>query len=159
MTRPRIEVRCFSHLGITVSKLDDSVRFYTDVLGFETCYEDVQDEWTRVGLALGDTIVELFSPHPGLSSGAPLDPFYPTEFGKPKVALTVTDVEAAFRQLGEAGISPLCPITSTSMSRFFIVSDPDGTPIQLHEFKGGQPLLAGIFGHSIRRDPRTVDEA
>src|SRR5258705_6574098 len=137
MSSPPVAVRCFSHLGVTVSDLAASIDFYTRVLGFVRRYEDVRKGWTRVGLAMGNMVVELFSPRPAATPEQPFDPFYPTSFGRPKIALTVADVAATYERLGAARITPKCPIVSTSMSRFFFIADPDGTPIQLHEFSGG----------------------
>ena len=145
MSTPPVTVRCLSHLGITVSQLDTSIEFYTQVLGFVRRFEDVQDGWTRVGLAIGDILIELFSPPLTRPPGAPVDPFYPTELGRPKIALTVVDVDATYQRLIAAGITPLCPIISTRVSRFFFITDPDGTPIQLHEFNGGQQRVTELF--------------
>jgi glyoxylase I family protein len=129
---------------MTVSDLDASRAFYTDVLGFIPTYEDVNDDWARVGLSFGDVVLELFSerrgPHP-----EPPDPFYVTPYGRPKIALTVFDVDAAHRALGAAGVPVLFPVTTTSVSRFFMVADPDGTPIQLHELSGGRRRLTELF--------------
>lgn len=140
-----LSTTCLSHIAVTVSDLEASVAFYTQVLGFVRRYDNVNEGWTRVGIALADTVIELFSPYPG-QVGDDVDPFYPTPFGRPKIALTVIDVETAFAQLSAAGIAPLCPITSTSQSRFFLIADPDGTPIQLHQFLGGRQRLAELFG-------------
>ena len=145
MSTPPVTVRCFSHLGITVSQLDTSIEFYTEVLGFVRRFEDVQEGWTRVGLAIGEIQLELFSPLPDQRQGQAVDPFYPTELGRPKIALTVVDVDATYDRLIGAGITPLCPITSTRVSRFFFITDPDGTPIQLHEFSGGQQRVTDLF--------------
>lgn len=42
--------------------------------------------------------------------------------------------------------TPLCPITTTRVSRFFFIADSDGTPIQLQEFGGARSRLAELFG-------------
>ena len=85
MSTPPVTVRCFSHLGITVSQLDTSIEFYTEVLGFVRRFEDVQDGWTRVGLAIGEILLELFSPPPEQRPGPAVDPFYPTKLGRQKI--------------------------------------------------------------------------
>lgn len=142
---PVVAVRCFSHLGITVSNLDDAVAFYTQILGFRRLFEDVEDGWTRVGLGIGDIQLELFSPWPGATTDGRIDPFYPRDLGRPKIALTVLDVEATYQRLTEAGITPLCPVLTTSKSRFFLIADPDRTPIQLHQFTDGQRRVTELF--------------
>ena len=109
LSGPPVDVRCFSHLGITVTDLRRSIDFYTEVLGFKRLFENVEEGWTRVGLGIGDIQLELFSPWPGGATGGEgaINPFYPKELGRPKIALTVVDVEATFERLVEAGFSPL----------------------------------------------------
>jgi hypothetical protein len=99
-----------------------------------------------VGLALGDIILELFSGHPAGGIGDNFNPFYPVGFGRPKIALTVPDADAAYAQAVAAGVTPKCPITVTSVSKFFFITGPDGTPVQLQEFSGGRRRLTELFG-------------
>jgi catechol 2,3-dioxygenase-like lactoylglutathione lyase family enzyme len=140
-----VNVTCFSHLGITASDLDASIDFYTRVLGFVRLFEDAHEEWRRVGLGIGDIQLELFSPHLGRVAGQAVDPFYVSDYGRPKIALTVADVEETYERLQDAGIVALCPIVTTAVSRFFFIADPDGTPIQLHEFSGGRQRVTELF--------------
>jgi predicted enzyme related to lactoylglutathione lyase len=115
------------------------------VLGFAVRFTDEEVGWTRVGLSVGDTLLELFSPRSATAIGNTVDPFYPKDLGRPKIALTITDVEGTYDRLVAADIPPLCPITSTPVSRFFFITDPDGTPIQLHEFSGGRQRVTELF--------------
>lgn len=138
MSAEPVAVSCVSHVGMTVSELSVSVDFYTRLLGFSHHFTDVREGWSRVGLKLGDLGLELFSPPPTAAPDRPFDPFYPGSLGRPKIALTVLDVDEAYARLTAAGVVSLCPITTTRVSRFFLVPDPDGTPVQLHQFTGGQ---------------------
>ncbi|MCK9929084.1 VOC family protein [Frankia sp. Mgl5] len=140
-----VAVKYFSHIGITVTDLAISVQFYSTTLGFRQLFSDIQESWTRIGMGIGDITLELFSPHPGRKTAEAVDSFYPQQFGQPKIALTVADVEATYERLAAAGVTPLCPVTTTRVSRFFFISDPDGTPIQLHEFTGGLHRLSDLF--------------
>jgi catechol 2,3-dioxygenase-like lactoylglutathione lyase family enzyme len=135
---PDINVMCISHVGVTVRDLETSLEFYEGLLGFERLFDDVHDDWRRVGLKVGDVSLELFSPFPGRTAHDALDPYYPVEFGRPKIALTVLDVEATHDRLVANGLQPLCAVVLTPRSRFFFIADPDGTPIQLHEFLSGE---------------------
>lgn len=135
---PDVNVVCFSHIGITVNNLEASLEFYVNLFGFERLFEDAHDDWRRVGLKVGDVQLELFSPFPGRTGTDALDPYYPMTFGRPKIALTVSDVDATHDRLVANGVEPLCPVELTPRSKFFFVADPDGTPIQLHEFLGGE---------------------
>jgi catechol 2,3-dioxygenase-like lactoylglutathione lyase family enzyme len=144
-TPPLVNVACFSHVGITVSDLNVSTDFYIGILGFTRLFVNEEKEWARVGLAIGDIQLELFSPWPGTAGGQEINPFYPQELGRPKIALTVNDVEATYARLVGAGITPLCPVITTPVSKFFFIADPDGTPIQLHEFMGGELRVTELF--------------
>ncbi len=135
---PDINVVCFSHVGITVRDLEASLAFYSSLFGFERLFDDAHADWRRVGLKIGDVQLELFSAFPGRAPDTALDPYYPMDFGRPKIALTVSDVDATYDRLLAAGVEPLCPVELTPRSKFFFISDPDGTPIQLHEFLGGE---------------------
>ena len=135
---PDINVMCFSHVGITVRDLEASLEFYGNLFGFELLFDDAHEDWRRVGLRVGEVQLELFGPFPGRKAHDALDPYYPMEFGRPKIALTVSDVDATYGRLVANGIQPLCAVVLTPRSRFFFIADPDGTPIQLHEFLGGE---------------------
>jgi glyoxylase I family protein len=144
-TRQSVEVRCLSHVGMTVSDLDRSVGFYRDLFGFRVCYEARDDRWGRVGLGLGDMVLELFSDHPDADRVLPLDMLYPAPYGRPKLALTVEDVNTAYETLISQGVEVLGPVTETGVSQFFFALDPDGTMIQLHQFAGGYERLIEMF--------------
>ena len=81
-----INVVCFSHVGITVSDLDASLEFYGRLFGFERLFDDVHDDWRRVGLRIGDVQLELFSPARRRGPSGGIDPYYPMPFGAPKIA-------------------------------------------------------------------------
>jgi catechol 2,3-dioxygenase-like lactoylglutathione lyase family enzyme len=148
---PDINVICFSHVGITVSDLEASLEFYGNLFGFERLFDDTHDDWRRVGLKIGDVQLELFSPFPGRAPHDALDPYYPMQFGRPKIALTVSDVEATYDRLVASGIQPLCPVELTPRSRFFFIADPDGTPIQLHECLGGELRVTELHPPASRQ--------
>ncbi|WP_007507766.1 VOC family protein [Pseudofrankia saprophytica] len=145
MNQTPAKIVCFSHLGITVTDISASVDFYTRILGLVRRFTDERDGWTRVGLEVNGTMVELFSPHVSADLWHSIDPFYPKDLGRPKIALTVADAAATYQSLIEAGITPLCPVTTTRVSAFFFIADPDGTPIQLQEFLDGQQRVAELF--------------
>jgi catechol 2,3-dioxygenase-like lactoylglutathione lyase family enzyme len=146
-TTPLVNVVCVSHVGITVSDLSASVEFYTNVLGFTRLFtnENAEEGWTRIGLAVQEVQLELFSHWPGETSAEAINPYYPQNLGLPKLALTVDDVEASFDRLAAAGITPLCPVVTTVKSKFFFIHDPDGTPIQLHQFHGGEQRVTELY--------------
>ena len=107
---PEINVMCFSHVGVTVSDLEASLEFYESLFGFERLFDDAHDSWRRVGLKVGDVSLELFSPFPSRTPHDALDPYYPMEFGRPKIALTVSDVDATYHRSVANGVQPLCGV-------------------------------------------------
>ncbi|MEX5712957.1 VOC family protein [Parafrankia sp. FMc6] len=146
------EIRCFSHVGMTVADLDFSVAFYTGVLGFQVLFEVRGKAWGRVGIGIDAMMLELFSPHPTGGPNPtgqalePADMLYPAPYGRPKIALTVADIDAAYDELVKLSVPVIGPVTDTGKSRLFFVLDPDGTLIQLHQFDGGQERVAELFG-------------
>ena len=148
-------VRCVSHVGITVTHLEQSVSFY-EAFGFRVAFRADQPTWSRVGMTLdGDgMLLELFSPYHPPAIGRSLDVLYPVEYGRPKLALTVADIEAAYEKVVAMGFLTLGPIEATAVSRLFFVLDPDRTPIQVHWFRDGQARVSELFvgvddGHPI----------
>jgi glyoxylase I family protein len=144
VVEPLVDVRSLSHLGITVTDLDRSVAFYTGVLGFRVCFESRGERWSRVGLAVDEVVLELFSAFPGGSAESP-DMMYPGEYGRPKIALTVADVDAAHAALTASGVAVIGPVCVTPVSKLIFVLDPDGTLIQLHQFDGGHLRVSDML--------------
>ncbi|MFP4065434.1 MAG: methylmalonyl-CoA epimerase [Bacteroidales bacterium] len=92
------------HIGIAVKNLDESIRFYEDVLGMK-CYsiEEVADQKVRTAFfRVGDTKIEL------LESTDPEGPIgkYVEKKGEGvhHMAFAVKDIDNALAQLDEKGI-------------------------------------------------------
>jgi glyoxylase I family protein len=142
---PLIEIRAFSHVGLTVTDLDRSLDFYTQVLGFAVRFEARGERWSRVGLGVDELTLELFSPHPVGQPLEPVDMLYPGPYGRPKIALTVGDVDAAHQALAARGVPVLGPVFATGVSKLIFVLDPDGTLIQLHQFDAGHRRVSDLW--------------
>ena len=140
-----VNVRCFSHVGLTVTDIDRSVAFYREVLGFRIRWSDDHEGWRRVGLAVDAMSLELFSAHPVGQPITPVDLLYPGPYGRPKIALTVSDIEAAYQEVVDLGVPTIGPVKATGVSRIFFVLDPDGTMIQLHQFDAGYERVAELW--------------
>ena len=136
------------HVEIVTDRLEESVRFYTEILGFKVRERD------RVGppggdyalnlvyLDLGGTTVELIS-----YEGVPVDPAPRLEhLGYRMIALEVEDMDRAATYLKDKGIDFVWgPIVRDTYARAEIC-DPNGYHIELrHWFKGakdGPPISA-----------------
>jgi lactoylglutathione lyase len=142
----------FSHLGICVSDLDRSLRFYCEGLGFEPVYSHrVGDEFARLmeleGVALesrmlardGVTIELLGFSQPPPFGGRTRRPM--NQIGLTHLSLRVDDIEAvagAIERLGGAVV----PTTRTRLEagptrlEFLYCTDPDGVRIELMDLPG-----------------------
>ena len=74
-------VRCLSHLGMTVSDLDAPAESYTRFAGL---FEDVERDWARIGLGIGDSQLELVSRRPTTASGDAVRSFLSKQSGRAK---------------------------------------------------------------------------
>jgi len=134
MTAPEpVKVRCISHVGVTVADVDRSIAFYRSVLGFELLSDARPSGSPRVSLAFGDVSLELFEAPAALESYVP----EATTFGRPKLALTVEDLDQAVAALEAHGVEVWGPRFETPASSLVWIRDPDGMPIQLHAFTNG----------------------
>lgn len=137
----------FSHLGVCVSDLGASLRFYCEALGFERAerHEIGQDfaalmELDRVALTSqfvrrGPTAIELLAfaePRPeGTAHRRPVH-----RLGLTHLSFRVRDVAAVARRIAEFGGAVVAP-TMTSIElgpatlEFVYCTDPDGVRIEL----------------------------
>jgi lactoylglutathione lyase len=139
----------FSHIGICVSDIDRSTRFYVDVLGFRVLYavdmahDEVAATMEQEGtfrsamLLRGDVRVELLQwvdvPTTGTGTRRPM-----TELGFTHLSFRVEDVHELSDAVRAAG-GDVVAGTLTSLgdgagaTRLLYVTDPDGTRIELME--------------------------
>ena len=142
----------FNHMGIVVSDLERSRRFYQDVLGFRVWYEDssVPDEATAKLLGLRPPLgaelcyleldgcaIELIALRRAGSHGAAAErPM--SETGLSHLSVSVDDIRATAARAVECGGSI---VESSDLGVALMVRDPDGQLIELltMDYPNGRP--------------------
>jgi methylmalonyl-CoA/ethylmalonyl-CoA epimerase len=92
------------HIGIAVSNLEESIKFYEEVLGLKLHgTEIVEEQKVKVAfLPIGDTEVELLE---ATSPDSPIAKFIETKGqGVQHIAYRVDDIEAALEEMKAKGI-------------------------------------------------------
>jgi methylmalonyl-CoA/ethylmalonyl-CoA epimerase len=91
-----------SHIGIAVRALADSVPFYRDVLGLPVVPLDDADGASIIGLAAGESLVELLEPR---EAGTPVAKFLDSRGpGIHHICFAVDDLDDALARCRAAGI-------------------------------------------------------
>jgi methylmalonyl-CoA epimerase len=102
MQTPSSKGTTIAHIGIAVRGLDESVSFYRDVLGLAAVPLDDADGARIVGLAAGDSLVELLEAE---SPDSPIGKFVAKRGpGIHHVCFAVDDLEATLERCRAHGI-------------------------------------------------------
>ena len=124
-------VKGLSHIAIRTRDLDESLRFYREVLGLEEAFrlrdEDGRTRIVYLWIAPGQ-FIELFP-------DGKTEPERGTHMiGMQHICLETGYVEAAYERLTALGIVPdTGVVTGKAKCRQFWIHDPDGNPIELME--------------------------
>lgn len=152
-------IQGFSHIGIGVTDLDRSIRFYTDVFGFTQLYRldfannevaatmEQEGAFTSAMLLRDDIRIELLQwvdvPATGSGERKPM-----TELGFTHLSFRVEDLDGLTAAIVAAG-GALVEETRTVLgdpadptsTRLIYLTDPDGTRIELMQ---NVPDLSGL---------------
>lgn len=123
----------FDHLAITVSNLEESVDFYTNILGFKTLGKLVQDNgnFTIVYLDMGDKILELFF---FTEKGKNIYSHNDKDMGIKHFAFKVESVDKTFEYLKEKGVEfTMQPTDAEGGVRIAFFKDPNNILIEIIE--------------------------
>jgi len=141
----------FFHVGLCVSDLDASIRFYEVVAGLRVTERHVSESvkfdelsnntGTRLAVCYmrtGDFRLQLVQ---YLRAGGSTNEVRHNNVGSPHLSFFVDDVDAEFERLSGLGwvsiASPL--VTLGPPMRSFYTLDPDGVPVELLQLTGPEP--------------------
>ena len=134
------------HVGIVVSDMEKSLKFYRDLLGLKIkslvneqgefldnmlAHENVKNKVAKLVTEQGNALVELID---SSSYGNKKDRDFFT-IGASHFALTVDDLEKTYDYLIKNGVKFTAPPQQTpdGFAKVTFCEDPDGTPIELVE--------------------------
>lgn len=120
-------IKALAHACFTVHDLEQSTRFYVDLLGLRHAFDFVNDEGRKFGVYLhvgGRSFIELFV-------GEVRDAAAPSYR---HLCLEVEDVAAAVARLRARGVEVTDPVLGADHSWQAWLSDPDGNRIELHGY-------------------------
>lgn len=132
------------HLGITVSNLNRSIRWYHDNFGFQKVKEFDKPSLRLEGalMTLGSFSLEILRPYPAqqatpqpnqeTSQKATLDDLLKKP-GANHLALSVPDINRAYNQLEQNQVQFATGILDL---RYFFCLDPDGTLLEIRQRAG-----------------------
>jgi len=143
----------FCHLVVGVTDMDRALEFYRDLLGMDIVFDqlisgepfDAALQATRkqsgrvVGGLVGGQMIELLSLGTAAPSTQDADQLRRARkgvVGYQNVALSVTDLDATYRHIVEAGYTPDQEPFPIQGVRMFFVKDPDGTAVEFIELPG-----------------------
>jgi lactoylglutathione lyase len=113
----------FSHVTISVSDLEATVKFYKELVGLSVEREFAAGPNTIVFLGDGGTSVELISSAASSQSAIASDLI--------SLGFSVESLEEKINELKASGITDISEITSPNpQTRFFFTHDPAGVRIQ-----------------------------
>jgi len=102
-----MDIARVDHIGIAVTSLDETIKFYTETLGVK-CHgtETVEDQKVKVAFfPLGDTEMEFLE---STSADGPIAKFIEANKGRggiQHIALRVDDINAAIAELKSKGVA------------------------------------------------------
>lgn len=131
--------KALSHVAVRVTDVEKSVEFYCDVLGlrekFRLTDEEGNPHLVYVQVAEGQ-FIELFPGAEGANVRAKTS-------GLVHICLEVEDIQNAFAELAERGLKATGePKLGGDNSWQFWTTDPDGNPIEFHQFTPESMQLA-----------------
>ncbi len=127
-----MKLHTFDHIAVNTVDINESVRFYTDVLGLTETRRVPNGDNTLVYMKVNDTsAVELFDHEQPISYSEAA----PNKSGVGHFCLSVTDIEAWNEHLKKHNVEftlPLCALSHLG-KKVLLFKDPNGVVIELCE--------------------------
>ncbi len=124
-------IRALSHVAISVTDLDRALRFYTGAIGLTEQFRLEKDgrPWLVYIKVAEGQFIELF---PGASGPREAH----TSAGPAHLCLEVDDIQQTFKDVTSRGLVPLHgePVLGGDGAWQFWIADPDGNPVEFHQF-------------------------
>ena len=131
-------IQGMAHSAVTVSDMTESIRFYTQALGFRKAFSirhpDTGEPWIEYLNVCSGQFVELFY------GGSEEQPWNGSVIGFNHLCFQVDDVHASVRMVREAGY-PIDsePVLGTDGNWQAWIRDPNGIRIELMQIMPGSP--------------------
>ena len=122
-----IGIKEIAFVGYPVTDIDRAKDFYGRVLGLECTMDHALPEegkrWIEYEIA--DCALAISNIWP------------PTGQSGPTATLEVEDLESALAKLKEEGVDVKSEVMASPSCRFFLISDPDGNDLMIHQHNPG----------------------
>lgn len=119
-----IGITGMAFVGYPVTDLERAFDFYERILGLERSLDhedpELQMRWIEYDLGDQGTVA--------ISNAWP-----PTGQSGPTAALEVADLDAALERLRAEGVAVKTEVMSSPSCRFFVIADPDGNDLTIHQ--------------------------
>ena len=125
-------IKRIDHVEITTGKMEETMAFYTNVLGFKIKERNKMDRPPLQEIAfltLGDTMIEIL----GAKDPAPLAT-EPWRTSYRMMALEVDDMDQTLAELKNKGVEPTRPPMTLGKSKRAEIKDPNGLSIELRQW-------------------------
>ena len=129
-----LNVRSISAVTLTVADMARSVDFYRDKVGLEVLYGGGSASFTS--FKIGDSYLNLTLAQPGALDSQDNQTSWGSQARWGRLIFHVDDVDALYRSLVQAGLTPTTePADASWGERYFHIDDPD-----FHELSFAKPL-------------------
>jgi len=129
-------IKSIEHVAITVKNFDESLDFYTRILGFSIAWtSEIRERGLKIAFLESEQAkIEIFGVIDDKAIAGPT--LKDTETGLKHFCLVVDDMDGIYQKLKKYGVNfSLEPKESEDGSKFAVFTDPNGIIVQLRQMK------------------------